>query len=79
MSFDVAAVRARFPALASGVAFLDAPGGTQCPQSVIDAIAAYLRDSNANLGGAFAASRSSDELVDHAHATAARVLGCRPG
>ena len=79
MSFDVAAVRARFPALASGVAFLDAPGGTQCPQSVIDAIAAYLRDSNANLGGAFAASRSSDELVDHAHATAARFLGCRPG
>jgi cysteine desulfurase family protein (TIGR01976 family) len=75
-TLDVAAVRARFPALASGVAFLDAPGGTQCPQSVIDAIAAYLRESNANLGGAFAASRRSDELVEHAHATAARFLGC---
>jgi cysteine desulfurase family protein (TIGR01976 family) len=71
-------VRARFPALASGVAFLDAPGGTQCPQSVIDAIGDYLRESNANLGGAFAASRRSDELVEHAHATAARFLGCRP-
>jgi cysteine desulfurase family protein (TIGR01976 family) len=77
MSFDLEAVRARFPALASGVAFLDAPGGTQCPQSVIDAISAYLRESNANLGGAFAASRRSDELVEHAHATAARFLGCR--
>jgi cysteine desulfurase family protein (TIGR01976 family) len=77
-ALDVASVRARFPALASGVAFLDAPGGTQCPQSVIDAIAEYLRDSNANLGGAFAASRRSDELVENAHATAARFLGCRP-
>jgi cysteine desulfurase family protein (TIGR01976 family) len=78
MSFDLEAVRARFPALASGVAFLDAPGGTQCPHSVIDAISAYLRESNANLGGAFAASRRSDDLVEQAHATAARFLGCRP-
>jgi cysteine desulfurase family protein (TIGR01976 family) len=77
MSFDVAAARAQFPALASGVAFLDAPGGTQCPESVIDAIAAYLRESNANLGG-FAASRHSDELVVRAHETAAHFLGCRP-
>ena len=75
---DLEAIRARFPALASGVAFLDAPGGTQCPQSVIDAITAYLRDSNANLGGAFAASRRSDDLVERAHETAARFLGCRP-
>src|SRR5437660_3141196 len=76
-TLDVAAARAGFPALASGVAFLDAPGGTQCPQSVIDAIGGYLRESNANLGGAFAASRRSDELVERAHATAARFLGCR--
>jgi cysteine desulfurase family protein (TIGR01976 family) len=79
MSLDLDAVRARFPALASEVAFLDAPGGTQCPQTVIDAIAAYLRESNANLGGAFAASRRSDELAALAHETAARFLGCRPG
>jgi len=76
-TLDIEAVRARFPALASGVAFLDGPGGTQCPRTVIDAIAAYLRESNANLGGAFAASRRSDELVEHAHAAAASFLGCR--
>ncbi len=75
-TLDLAVVRARFPALASGVAFLDAPGGTQCPGSVIDAIAAYLRSSNANLGGAFAASRRSNELVERARATAAGFLGC---
>ncbi|HEY3550313.1 MAG TPA: cysteine desulfurase-like protein [Gaiellaceae bacterium] len=76
-AIDLAGVRARFPALASAVAFLDGPGGTQCPQTVLDAIGAYLRESNANLGGAFAASRRSDELVEQAHATAARFLGCR--
>jgi cysteine desulfurase family protein (TIGR01976 family) len=77
-TFDVEAVRARFPALASGVAFLDGPGGTQCPRSVIDAIAAYLRESNANLGGAFAASRRSGDLVARAHETAAGFLRCGP-
>ena len=74
MSLDLETVRARFPALRAGVAFLDAPGGTQCPQTVIDAIGGYLRESNANLGGAFAASRRSDELVAQAHSTAARFL-----
>ncbi|MBX5473543.1 MAG: cysteine desulfurase-like protein [Thermoleophilia bacterium] len=77
-ALDVDAVRARFPALRSPVAFLDGPGGTQVPDSVIDAIAAYLRDSNANLGGAFAASRRSDELVERAHAAAGSFLGCSP-
>jgi cysteine desulfurase family protein (TIGR01976 family) len=76
-TLDLDAVRARFPALRSRVAFLDGPGGTQCPQSVVDAIADYLRESNANLGGAFDASRRSDELVEQAHATAAGFLGCR--
>jgi cysteine desulfurase family protein (TIGR01976 family) len=77
-ALDVAAVRARFPALSSGVAYLDGPGGTQCPESVIDAIGAYLREANANLGGAFEASRRSDELIEDAHESAARFLGCRP-
>src|ERR1700749_2005997 len=76
-TIDLEKVRAQFPALGSGVAFLDAPGGTQCPRSVIEAIAAYLRESNANLGGAFPASRRSDELVERAHAVAAGFLGCR--
>ena len=77
-ALDVDAIRARFPALGSGVAFFDGPGGTQCPQSVLDAISNYLRESNANLGAAFAASRRSDQLVERAHATAAGFLGCRP-
>jgi cysteine desulfurase family protein (TIGR01976 family) len=78
VAFDVAAVRARFSALDRPTAFFDAPGGTQTPDSVIEAMAAYLRESNANLGGPFETSRRSDALVVSAHHTAARFLGCDP-
>jgi cysteine desulfurase family protein (TIGR01976 family) len=70
----VDAVRARFSALDRPLAFFDGPGGTQVPDSVIDAIADYLRSANANLGGPFATSRRSDALVTQARATAAGFL-----
>lgn len=73
---DPAAVRSRFSALAHKTAFFDAPGGTQVPDEVIEAIAAYLRESNANLGGAFERSRRSDLLVGQARRAAAGFLGC---
>ncbi|HEU4450556.1 MAG TPA: cysteine desulfurase-like protein [Gaiellaceae bacterium] len=73
---DLAAVRARFSALDRPTAFLDGPGGTQTPDEVIDAMAGYLRESNANLGGPFATSLRSDALVVSAHHAAARFLGC---
>jgi cysteine desulfurase family protein (TIGR01976 family) len=78
VAFDVAAVRARFSALDRPTAFFDAPGGTQTPDSVVEAMSGYLRESNANLGGAFETSRRSDALVVSAHHTAARFLGCDP-
>src|SRR6187399_2062345 len=78
---DLSPVRDRFPGLAREqdgrtVVFADAPGGTQVPQTVIDAVAGYLRDWNANLGGAFATSMRSDEVVEEAHRAAADLLGC---
>jgi len=61
---DLAAhVRSQFPALASGAVFFDGPGGTQVPQAVIDAVAAYFREANANEHGLFATSRRSDEII----------------
>jgi cysteine desulfurase family protein (TIGR01976 family) len=75
---DLTAVRSHFPALASGAAFFDGPGGSQVPQSVIDAVAGYLRDSNANLGGAFRTSRASDEVLERARAAAADFTGGEP-
>jgi len=78
VALDVEAVRARFSALQRPYAFFDAPAGSQVPDEVIDAIAGYLRESNANVGGQFETSRRTDELVDEAHETAARFLGCSP-
>jgi len=71
---SIDAVRARFTALQRPLAFFDGPGGTQVPDSVIDAIAGYLRAANANLGGPFETSRLSDELVTNAHVAAAGFL-----
>ncbi len=76
VAFDVDAVRAHFPPLAQPIVFFDGPGGTQVPESVIDAIAGYLRESNANSGGDFATSNRTDALIDVARITAARFLGC---
>jgi cysteine desulfurase family protein (TIGR01976 family) len=78
VALDVDAVRRRFSALRAPTAFFDGPGGTQVPDSVIDAIARYLRESNANLDGAFDSSRRSDALVAQARLTAAAFLGCDP-
>ena len=68
---DLTAVRSQFPALATGAAYFDGPGGSQVPQRVIDAMTAYLRDSNSNLGGAFRTSRESDEVMERGRAAAA--------
>jgi len=79
-AFDVEALRHRFPALAievrgRPVALFDGPGGTQVPDTVIAAIAAYYRTSNANHGGAFLTSRRSDAVADEAHRAMADMLG----
>jgi cysteine desulfurase family protein (TIGR01976 family) len=76
---DVATLRRQFPALnrpRNGrlPIFLDGPGGTQVPQRVIDAMAAYLTECNANHGGVFATSRDSDRILAEAHAAAADLL-----
>ena len=73
---DVSAIRGRFSALQRRLAFFDGPGGTQCPDAVIDAISSYLRNDNANVGAAYGTSQRTSELVEVAHATAGRFLGC---
>jgi cysteine desulfurase family protein (TIGR01976 family) len=80
-AFDVEALRAEFPALARlgpdgrPVVFLDGPGGTQVPQRVIDAVSDYFLRTNANAGGAFVTSESSDAVTEEAHAAVADLLG----
>jgi cysteine desulfurase family protein (TIGR01976 family) len=76
---DLARVRSRFPALAREIdgrpaVFVDAPGGSQVPDPVIEAMAGYLRRSNANAHGAFATSQETDRLVADAHRASADLL-----
>ena len=78
-TFDVEALRPRFPALAQTwngqpMAYFDGPGGTQVPDTVIEAVSRYYRESNANHGGAFPTSRRSDAIVADAHAALADLL-----
>jgi cysteine desulfurase family protein (TIGR01976 family) len=76
IAYDVEAVRARFSSLRSGLAFFDGPGGTQVPDSVIEAVSTYFRESNANVGGPYGTSIRTEALIEQAHETAARFLGC---
>ena len=78
--FDVETIRARFPALGTlhdgrPMAFFDGPGGTQVPDTVIEAVADYYRSSNANHGGPFATSERSDAIAHDAHLAMADLLG----
>ncbi|CAN5723345.1 cysteine desulfurase-like protein [soil metagenome] len=81
VSFDVEAVRARFPALKREAAgrpavFADAPGGTQVPFDVIEAMTAYYETSNANRGGQFVTTIETDEIVESSRAAMADFLNC---
>src|ERR671916_2094596 len=77
-SFDVEAVRSRFSALARGFHFFDAPGGTQVPDEVGDAMAQALRDASGNLGAPYETGRRVEQILADAKVAAARMLGCDP-
>ena len=75
---DVAAVRERFSSLHQGFTFFDAPGGSQVPDEVADAVARTLREASANLGAGYETSRRVGRILERAEANAARFLGCDP-
>jgi cysteine desulfurase family protein (TIGR01976 family) len=68
-------MRARFPALADGYAYLDGAAGTQTPTSVIEAIADAYRAGLGNLGGAFPASARSEAIVHECRQAVADLVG----
>jgi cysteine desulfurase family protein (TIGR01976 family) len=75
---DVAAARARFSALQGDFMFIDAPGGSQVPAEIGDAVAQTLREASANLGAGYETSRRVGQILERAEADAARFLGCEP-
>jgi cysteine desulfurase family protein (TIGR01976 family) len=77
-TIDVAAVRDRFSSLQGDFAFLDAPGGSQVPDEVGDAIARTLREASANMGAGYATSQRVGRILAEAEQKAAMFLGCDP-
>jgi cysteine desulfurase family protein (TIGR01976 family) len=72
------AIRSRFSALQTGFAFFDAPGGSQVPDEVGDAIALALREASANLGAVYETSLRVKAILERAEQNAARFLGGEP-
>jgi len=82
-TLDITTIRSHFPALSQKInghsaVFFDGPGGTQVPQSVIDAIAGYLKTNNANTCGAYATSRNTDAVIAAARVAMADFFKCDP-
>ncbi|HEY5427861.1 MAG TPA: cysteine desulfurase-like protein [Solirubrobacteraceae bacterium] len=77
-TLDIESVRRRFSSLQDGFAFMDAPGGSQVPDEVGDAVARAMREASANLGAGYATSFRVKEILETAEAHAARFLHCDP-
>ena len=81
--FPIDSIRSQFPALkrlegAHPAAFLDGPGGTQVPDSVIAAMGAVLSDGVSNLGGGFGSSVLAETVVTEGRAAMADMFNAHP-
>ena len=70
LTLDPTAVRARFSSLRDGFAFMDAPGGSQVPDSVGEAIARSVREASANIGATYETSLRVAAIVAEAETKA---------
>src|SRR5579871_5855656 len=73
---SVEAVRQRFSSLQGEFAFFDAPGGSQVPDEVGEAVARAMREASANLGATYPTSLRVKAILERAEDNAAALLGC---
>src|ERR1700727_586399 len=78
VTFDVETVRAAYPALRDGYAYLDGAAGTQVPEAVIETVAAAARGGIGNAGGAFPASHRATAIVTGCREAVADLVGGEP-
>ncbi len=79
MRHDIDSIRSRFPALArtldgTPVVYADGPGGTQVPDTVIEAMAGFLARGGSNLGGPFVTSEETAGVVAAARSAVVDLL-----
>jgi cysteine desulfurase family protein (TIGR01976 family) len=80
---NIDSIRSAFPALSRmhnghPVAYFDAPGGTQVPRSVAEAMSDYLFHHNANTHWAYPTSEETDAIIARSRSATARFLGAQP-
>jgi cysteine desulfurase family protein (TIGR01976 family) len=78
MGLDISTVRAAYPALQDGYAYLDGAAGTQVPAAVIEAISATHTGGLSNAGGAFPASARADAITAQCRQAVAALTGGQP-
>lgn len=78
MTYDIAALRSHFPALAAGIAHFDGPGGTQTPRSVVQAVTDALSRPLSNRGQVTQGERNAERIVLDARRAMADLLGASP-
>lgn len=78
MTYDVAKLRTHFPALASGAAHFDGPGGSQTPDVVADAIRDTLLQPMSVRGDNSEAARNAERAVVECRAAMADLLNTTP-
>src|SRR3954454_14507283 len=75
---DLGAVRRRFASLQGEFMFFDAPGGSQVPDEVGEAMARCLREASANIGAPYETSRRVGAILEGAVQRFARFLRSEP-
>jgi cysteine desulfurase family protein (TIGR01976 family) len=80
---DLSVMRSRFPALARTqeghpVVYADAPGGSQVPDTVIEAVSGHYQGGISNMDGVFAASEQLEAAVAAARRAGADLAGVEP-
>ncbi len=80
---STADIRAHFPALKrkhnnQPVAYFDGPGGTQVPHQVVEVMADYFYNHNANTHWAYPTSEETDAAIEAARQSCADFLNASP-
>ncbi len=78
MKYDVNRIRAHFPALNTGLAFFDGPGGSQTPDLVGAAIAAAITKPISNRSVVTESEKNAEEIVLEFRRSVADFIDCDP-
>ncbi|MDH5608547.1 MAG: cysteine desulfurase-like protein, partial [Cyclobacteriaceae bacterium] len=80
MPLSTDTIRSQFPSLSrlhehKPLIYLDGPGGTQVPNSVLDAMTGYYVNSNTNTHGVFVTAMETDAMIHDVREHVATLLG----